>query len=374
MSLPPLVEPMAALTTDERSRTARHSRLAGFGELGQRRIAAAHVVVVGAGGLGSPVIIALSAAGIGTLTVIDDDVVDLSNLQRQVIHRVQDVGAPKTASAARTAADLSATRVVPVRTRVTAENAETLFAHADLVIDGTDTFASREAVAAGCEALGIPLVWGTVQEFSGQATVFWATPPRPAAPVVLSDLYAPGSDAPTCAAVGVLGPLCLQVGSILAIEAIKLITGIGDPLLGRVLLIDALRATQREVPLRTASVTAPGAPAPVAPVRELSDISVVEGVRVVDVRESDEIAADGGIPGARHVPLADVLADPGRIAAPGLVIVCQSGVRARRAADALVAAGFEAAVLAGGMDAWLRTRVGIDADADPRSRVEATAP
>ncbi len=371
MPLPPLVEPVAALSPAERARTARHRALAQLGELGQRRLAAAHVAVVGAGGLGSPVILALTAAGIGTLTVIDDDDVEASNLQRQVIHRREDVGAAKVDSAARAAASLSDTAVTGVRERLTAGNATRLLTGADLVIDGSDTFDTREAVAAACEALGVPLVWGTVQEFDGQVTVFWAKPPAGVPGVRLGDLYPPGStgDVPTCADVGVLGALCLQVGSLMALEAVKLIAGIGDPLLGRVLVVDALRARQREVPLRAAradaapaaSVASASAPvaAGAAPAPHVVEPHVVEphdldpdAVTVVDVRESGEVA-QGMIRGALHIPLARLLADPRALdGAADLVIVCQAGVRARRAAVALQGAGIPASVLAGGMDAW----------------------
>ncbi|WES64495.1 HesA/MoeB/ThiF family protein [Microbacter sp. GSS18] len=362
MPLPPLVEPVAALPDAERARTARHRALAQLGEIGQRRLAAAHVAVVGAGGLGSPVILALAAAGVGTLTVVDDDAVEVSNLQRQVIHRREDVGAAKVDSAARAAASLSDTAVRGIRERLTPANAEAILAGADLVIDGSDTFDTREAVAAACEALGTPLVWGTVQEFHGQVTVFWTAPPAGTPAVRLSDLYPPGStgDVPTCADVGVLGALCLQIGSLMAMEAVKLIAGIGEPLLGRVLMIDALRGRQREVPLRAARTDAGGSvahPEPVAAPRpdlvfvDATDLDP-DAVTIVDVREEWEVAA-GTIRGARHVPLADVLGDPRALdGSADLVLVCQAGVRARRAAEALRDAGIPASVLVGGMDAW----------------------
>ncbi|MFG6403776.1 HesA/MoeB/ThiF family protein [Microbacterium sp. P04] len=251
----PLVEPIDALAPTELIRTARHAVLAGIGNEGQRRLAAARVVVVGAGGLGSPVILALAAAGVGEITVIDDDVVDGSNLQRQVLHRIGDLGQRKVNSAVRAAADLSPlTRVIPVAERLTPENAARLFANAHVIVDGSDTFDTREAVATASEQLGIPVVWGAVQEFAGQATVFWSAPPPGFSPVRLGDLYPLGStgETPTCEQVGVLGSLCLQVGGLLATEVIKLITGVGEPLLGRVVVIDALRARQSEIPLRAA--------------------------------------------------------------------------------------------------------------------------
>jgi len=357
MSLPPLVEPVDALSDAERIRTARHRSLIPLGELGQRRLRAAHVAIMGAGGLGSPVVLALAAAGVGTLTVIDDDDVELTNLQRQVVHRLSDVGRPKVDSAVRVAADLSPeTVVVPVRERLTRENGADLLRGADLVIDGTDTFETREAVAAAAEGLGVPLVWGTVQAFDAQVTVFWSRPPAGAAPVRLSDVYPPGSvgELPTCAMVGVLGALCMQVGSLLAIEAVKLITGIGEPLLGRMLVIDGLRGRQSEVALRAATATASSTPAtasaPAAPIPHVDAIPA--GALVVDVREPHETAL-GTIPGAHLVPLAELLEDPGSLrGSRPVVVVCQAGVRARRAAQALREAGVEASVLTGGMDAW----------------------
>ncbi len=175
----PLVEPVASLAPEELIRTARHAVLAAIGEEGQRRIAAARIAVVGAGGLGSPVLLALAAAGVGELVIIDDDTVERTNLQRQLAHRVDDIGTAKTSSAARAVRDLSPLTVVHERpVRLTADNARELFAGAHLVIDGSDTFDTREAVAAATESLGIPLVWGAVQEWAAQVTVFWSAPPE----------------------------------------------------------------------------------------------------------------------------------------------------------------------------------------------------
>lgn len=373
MPLPPLVEPVAALSAAERGRTARHTSLAAFGEIGQRRLAGAHVAVVGAGGLGSPVVLALAAAGVGTLTVIDDDTVEASNLQRQVMHRLRDVGHRKVDSATRAAADLAPeARVIAVTERIDAANAEALLHGADVVIDGTDTFDTREVVAGACERLGVPLVWGTVQAFDAQVTVFWSAPPAGHPAVVLSDLYPAGSagDVPTCAEVGVLGALCLQVGSLMATEAIKLIVGIGEPLLGRVLVIDSLRARQHEVPLRATSFSPalpPGTadaavsepPATQPPVawisaRELGEhLATGSTLTLLDVREAHELAS-GAIEGIVHIPLATVLANPRAVAGP-VVVICQAGVRARRAAEALATVGVAATVLTGGMDAWAAT-------------------
>lgn len=355
MSLPPLVEPVDALSSREHLRTARHQRLAGLGSDGQRRIAAASVGVIGAGGLGAPVVLALAAAGVGTIVVFDDDDVELSNLQRQVIHRLQDVGRPKTDSVVRVAADLSETEVRVVTTRLTHDNAAELISGVDLVLDGTDSFESREVVAAACERLAVPLVWGTVQEFAGLVTVFWSAPPAPADAVRLHDLYPPGSEAPACSAVGVFGPLCIQAGSMMASEALKLITGIGRPLLGRIAMIDALAGTVREAPLRASRATASAPPSDA--VDEVDDPA--DGSVVIDVREAEEVAR-GMLPGARHVPLATLLGSldstAAELAGSEVVMVCQVGARARRAAQALRGRGVDAVVLRGGMDGHERRR------------------
>ncbi|MGN7949070.1 HesA/MoeB/ThiF family protein [Microbacterium sp. 22215] len=251
----PLVAPIPALDPAELVRTARHAVLAGIGEEGQRRLAAAHVAVVGAGGLGSPALLALAAAGVGSITVIDDDIVELTNLQRQLAHRVEDIGRPKTSSAERAILALSpGAEVVTAAERLDSENAERLFAGADIVVDTSDSFATRRDVAAAAEALGIPLVWGAVQEWHAQATVFWSNPPQGHAPVVLADLFPLGTEGepPSCAQVGVLGALCVQAGGMLAGEVVKLITGAGDPLLGRLAMIDGLSARQHEIAIRSA--------------------------------------------------------------------------------------------------------------------------
>lgn len=259
----PLVAPAPVLEPEELVRTARHAVLAGIGEEGQRRLNAAHVTIIGAGGLGSPVLLALAAAGVGSLTVIDDDVVELTNLQRQLAHRVEDIGTRKTASAARAITALAPhTVVTPVPERLDAANAERLLTGAHVVVDTSDTFATRREVAAACEALGLPLVWGAVQEWHAQATVFWSDPPA-GEPVVLADLFPVGTEGepPSCAQVGVLGALCVQVGGMLAGEVIKLVTGAGEPLLGRLAMVDALTSRQHEIVIRPATATTPEATA-----------------------------------------------------------------------------------------------------------------
>ncbi|MEV8267094.1 ThiF family adenylyltransferase [Microbacterium sp. NPDC076911] len=357
MPLPPLVDPLDMLDADEAARTARHAILAGFGDVAQRRLAAAHVAVIGAGGIGSPVVLALAAAGVGELTIIDDDDVEVSNLQRQIMHRRSDVGHPKVDSARRVAQDLSQSVVHTVRERVTAANASAMLAGAHVVIDGTDTFETREVVAAACESLGTPLVWGVVQEFHAQATVFWSSPPPGTPAVLLRDLYPPESvgTVPSCSEVGVLGSLCMQVGALLATEAIKLITGTGEPLLGRVVIIDALRGRSDEVPLRPSTAAANRHTPPLPLVAQLTPVEALTaqqaGATIIDVREPSETSA-GIIAGATRIPLQQLLQNPSLAGTGAVVIVCKGGMRAERAAHALIAAGHSASVLEGGMDAW----------------------
>lgn len=261
MSLPPLVEPVDELSDAELGRTARHRALFAIGDLGQRRLAAARVAVVGAGGLGSSVILALSAAGVGTIGIIDDDVVDLSNLHRQIIHSVEAVGSPKTGSAASRARSLAPeVRIIEHPVRLTAANAREILGGYDLVLDGSDTFETRDVVDDAAASLGIPVVWGSVLEFWSQVTVFWSAPPEGHEPVRLADLFPTGSTGQvfTCAQVGVLASVCMQTGSLMASEAVKLIVGEGRPLLGRIAVIDALAGTMRELEVRAAAA----APAP----------------------------------------------------------------------------------------------------------------
>jgi molybdopterin/thiamine biosynthesis adenylyltransferase len=253
MSLPPLVDPIDTLPDTERGRTDRQRRLPEIGDLGQRRLAAARVLVIGAGGLGAPALTYLAAAGVGTIGIVDDDLVELSNLHRQPVHGIDDVGRPKVDSAAEAVAALAPAAIVRRhQERLDTDNAAGILGGYDLVVDGTDTFDTRYLVDDVCAELGLPLVWATVLRFDAQLSVFWASPPA-GEPVRLRTLFpappTPG-EVPSCAEAGVLGALCGQVGAMMAQEAVKLITGIGEPLLGRVLVIDALRARQREIPLR----------------------------------------------------------------------------------------------------------------------------
>jgi sulfur-carrier protein adenylyltransferase/sulfurtransferase len=356
-ALPPLVEPGPELTRDELERYARHLTLPQIGALGQRRIKNARVLVIGAGGLGAPALQYLAAAGVGTLGIVDDDVVALSNLQRQVIHTVADLGRPKTDSAIDAVARLNP--LVEVRThpvRLTADNAVDLVGQYDLVLDGADNFVTRYLVSDAATLTGRPCVWGSILRFQGQVSVFWAGNGP-----TYRDLYPeapPPGEVPSCAEGGVVGVLPATIGSVMTTEAIKLITGTGQPLIGRVLLHDALAMTWRELHLTpdpdAAPVTAVQEPdltcavsddASVAPHETLTAPELADLIErrdrgeavftLVDVREEWERVLVS-IPGALHVPLQELL-DHGEAALPGwtggtdLVLHCKAGTRSATA-------------------------------------------
>ncbi|WP_314037992.1 ThiF family adenylyltransferase [Dietzia sp. CH92] len=389
-ALPPLVEPVPELSAEERARYSRHLLLGAIGDEGQRRLRAASVFVVGAGGLGAPVLMYLAAAGVGRITVVDDDEVDIGNLHRQVIHSVGAVGRPKVDSARDRLAELApGVRVDAVHSRLDALNISALLEGHDLVIDGSDNFATRYLVSDACEIAGIPLIWGTIDRFRAQLAVFWSRPPAPAEAVTLRDLYPappPAGSVPSCAEAGVVGALCGTVGSMMAMEAVKLVTGAGRPLLGRLVLMDLLESTNRTVTIRPdpsrepvtelpdgagdVSCEVPDAGASGVPTvsatglaEELARPVGPAGAPVlVDVRGAGERSI-ARIDPSVWVPLdsvAEVAADPtgvlGRAADRGpLVVYCKSGVRSARAAATLAAAGFVGVrSLAGGIEAWTR--------------------
>jgi molybdopterin/thiamine biosynthesis adenylyltransferase len=235
-----------SLTPTELDRYARHIVLREIGGPGQKKLRKAKVLVIGAGGLGAPVLQYLAAAGVGTIGVIDDDTVSLSNLQRQVLFDEDQLGKPKVFAAQQRLKLLNPfVDVLPYNRRLTADIAEELFADYDLVLDGTDTFASREIVNAACVATKTPLVWGAISQWEGQVTVF---DPSSGAPCFQCVFPAPPADgqAPTCAEAGVMGALPGVIGSMMAAEAIKLITGAGTVLKGELLIFDALEGQTRK--------------------------------------------------------------------------------------------------------------------------------
>ena len=249
VTLPPLVEPAESLTKAEVERYSRHLIIPDVGMAGQKRLKNAKVLVVGAGGLGSPALLYLAAAGVGTLGILDFDTVDESNLQRQVIHGQSDIGKSKALSAAESIAEVNPYVTVNLHTeRLDSGNALEIFEPYDLILDGTDNFATRYLVNDACVLLGKPYVWGSIFRFEGQVSVFWAEyGPQ------YRDLYPeppPPGMVPSCAEGGVLGVLCASIGSVMVTEAIKLITGIGEPLLGRLMVYDALEMTYRTVRIR----------------------------------------------------------------------------------------------------------------------------
>lgn len=356
-------------------RYARQRVLPGFGTLGQQRLADAHVVVLGAGGLGSAVIPPLAAAGIGRLTIVDDDRVEVANLHRQTLHTDADVGRPKVDSATDAAAALAPGAVLRgVATRFDEGNADELLADADLVVDGTDDILTRYVADAAAARAGIPLVWGSAARFSGQVGVSWE-----ARGVSYRDLFPePPADAGlSCEVDGILPSVCTVTGGLMAGEVLKLLTGIGEPLVGRVAVYDALSGRTREIAYaraesggragREAAVPRPrpGPETPAAPAPRPAVIPDVDAPalaaelasdappRLLDVREPWE-ADLASIPGSTLIPLHELGArarelDP----AASVVVYCHLGVRSRLAAEHLAAIGFaDVRNLAGGIDAW----------------------
>ena len=249
MSLPPVVEPADDLTTDEVRRYSRHLIIPDVGMVGQKRLKNARVLCIGAGGLGSPVLMYLAAAGVGTLGIVEFDTVDESNLQRQIIHGQSDVGRSKAESARDSVLEINPYVTVNLHPeRLESANALELFAQYDLIVDGTDNFATRYLVNDACVLLGKPYVWGSIYRFEGQASVFWSEH-GPCYRCLYPDPPPPGMVL-SCAEGGVLGVLCASIGSIQVTEAIKLLTGIGDTLLGTLMTYDALAMDYRRIRVR----------------------------------------------------------------------------------------------------------------------------
>ena len=249
VSLPPVVGPADELTIDEVRRYSRHLIIPDVGMVGQKRLKNARVLCIGAGGLGSPALMYLAAAGVGTLGIVEFDTVDESNLQRQIIHGQSDVGRSKAESARDSVLEINPYVTVNLHPeRLESANALHLFAQYDLIVDGTDNFATRYLVNDACVLLGKPYVWGSIYRFEGQASVFWSEY-GPCYRCLYPDPPPPGM-VPSCAEGGVLGVLCASIGSIQVTEAIKLLTGIGDTLLGTLMTYDALAMDYRRLRVR----------------------------------------------------------------------------------------------------------------------------
>ncbi|MPZ26352.1 MAG: adenylyltransferase/sulfurtransferase MoeZ [Micromonosporaceae bacterium] len=384
MTLPPLVEPAAELTTDEIRRYSRHLIIPDVGVAGQKRLKNARVLCVGAGGLGSPALMYLAAAGVGTLGVVDFDTVDESNLQRQIIHGQSDIGRSKAASAAASIAEINPyVRVVIHDVALDRDNIFEIFGGYDLIVDGTDNFATRYLVNDAAVLLGKPYVWGSIYRFDGQASVFWAEH-GPCYRCLYPEPPPPGM-VPSCAEGGVLGVLCASIGSIQVTEAIKLLTGVGEPLVGRLTVYDALEMAYRTIRVRkdpNCVLCGPNATqtellpdyedfcGAVSPEAELAvaDATITatelaewrtagKDLLLVDVREPAEYEIVR-IPDSTLVPKGEILSGEALSTLPQnrqIVLYCKSGVRSAEALAALKDAGFRDAVhLQGGVLAWIR--------------------
>lgn len=367
----PVVPPGAELSDGQRARAARQLILPGFGELAQRRLSAARVLVIGAGGLGSASVPYLAGSGVGTIGIVDDDEVELSNLHRQVAHRTADIGKRKTASLAEfVRAQDPGVRVIEHDLRLTAANALEVFAGYDLVIDGSDNFPTRYLANDAAELSGIPLVWGAILAHHGQVGVAWHEHgpgyrdlfPSPPAP----------DEVVSCATGGVLPGLCGTIGSLLATEALKIITGMGEPLIGRVLVYDALQARTREVsyerdpdaPAVTELVdyeafcAGSGLPPEVSADELAHRIGAEDAFPLLDVRGEDERAAlridpSESLPLPRLAAEAEMM-ERWRASGQTVTVYCAKGPRSIRAARVLREQGIDARYLSGGVEAFAR--------------------
>jgi adenylyltransferase/sulfurtransferase len=382
MSLPPLVEPASELSVDEVRRYSRHLIIPDVAMDGQKRLKNAKVLCVGAGGLGSPALMYLAAAGVGTIGIAEFDTVDESNLQRQIIHGQSDIGRPKSESAAESVREINPyVNVVIHNTVLDNDNVFEIFEQYDLIIDGTDNFATRYMVNDAAVLLGKPYVWGSIYRFDGQASVFWADQ-GPCYRCLYPEPPPPGM-VPSCAEGGVLGVLCASIGSIQVTEAIKLLTGIGDPLVGSLMVYDALEMSYRKIKVRKdpncavcgpnatvtelidyedfcGSVTDEAAEAVIGSTitpRELESwIKEGRDIDLIDVREPAEYEIVR-IPGSRLIPKGDIVSGAALADLPTerqAVFYCKAGVRSAEALAAAKAAGLKNAVhVQGGVLGWI---------------------
>jgi molybdopterin/thiamine biosynthesis adenylyltransferase/rhodanese-related sulfurtransferase len=389
VTYPALVEPAAELTVDEVRRYSRHLIIPDVGMTGQKRLKNAKVLVIGAGGLGSPALLYLAAAGVGTIGIAEFDEVDESNLQRQIIHTQSDIGKSKAVSAKESIAEANPyVEVVLHEERLDNDNVMDVFRGYDLIVDGTDNFATRYMVNDAAYFLGIPYVWGSIYRFDGQASVF--------APSMADDapcyrcLYPeppPPGMVPSCAEGGVLGVLCASIGSIQVNEAIKLLTGAGEPAIGKLVIYDALELEWRKLKVRKdpacrlcgpdadvtglidyeafcGAISEDAADAAAGSTISVTQLEKMLGEReagerdfvLVDVREPNEYEINK-IPGSVLIPKGEFLNGNalGQLPADKQVVLhCKSGVRSAEALAVLKGAGFENSVhVGGGVVAWV---------------------
>jgi adenylyltransferase/sulfurtransferase len=401
VSLPPLVAPATELTNDEVRRYSRHLIIPDVGMDGQKRLKNAKVLVIGAGGLGSPALLYLAAAGVGTLGIAEFDEVDESNLQRQIIHGQSDIGKSKAVSAKESIAETNPlVNVIVHEERLDNDNVLGIFEQYDLIVDGTDNFATRYMVNDAAYFLKKPYVWGSIYRFDGQASVFWPTldeltddalsPSSVSGAPCYRCLYPeppPPGMVPSCAEGGVLGVLCASIGSIQVNEAIKLLTGIGDPLVGKLMIYDALEMEYRKLKVRKDPNCALCGENPTvtdlidydtfcgAISDEAADAAVDATISVatleqwlkeresgerdfvlVDVREPNEYEINK-IPGSVLIPKGEFLNGNALTQLPGdkqVVLHCKSGVRSAEALAVVKGAGYADAVhVGGGVVAWV---------------------
>ena len=392
--LPALVEPAAELTIDEVRRYSRHLIIPDVGMAGQKRLKNAKVLVIGAGGLGSPALLYLAAAGVGTLGIAEFDEVDESNLQRQIIHGQSDIGKSKAISAKESIAETNPlVNVIVHEERLDNDNVLGIFEQYDLIVDGTDNFATRYMVNDAAYFLKKPYVWGSIYRFDGQASVFWPTlsidgksADAPCYRCLYPEPPPPGM-VPSCAEGGVLGVLCASIGSIQVNEAIKLLAGIGDPLVGKLMIYDALEMEYRKLKVRKdpncalcgenptvtglidyetfcGAISDEAANAAVGSTISVTQLSHLlkereNGERdfvLVDVRESVEFDINK-VPGSILIPKGDFLNGSALEKLPHdkqIIMYCKTGVRSAETLAIVKGAGYSDAVhVGGGVVAWV---------------------
>jgi len=384
MKIPPLVTPGPALTVDEVRRYSRHLIIPDVAMAGQQRLMNSKVLCVGAGGLGSPALMYLAAAGVGTIGIVEFDTVDESNLQRQIIHGQSDIGKSKANSAKEKILEINPNvKVITHELRLDVTNVKDIFSQYDIIVDGTDNFATRYLVNDACVLLKKPYVWGSIYRFDGQASVFWAEY-GPCYRCLYPEPPPPGM-VPSCAEGGVLGVLCATIGSIQTTEAIKVITGIGEPMVGSLMVYDALEMSFRKVKIRkdpkcpicsenpsqkellpdyeafcgvlsnAAEMAVTGSTISVSELKEKIDKK--DDFLLIDVREPSEFEIVR-IPGSVLIPKQGFLDGSALAGLPQnkpIILHCKSGVRSAECLAILKNAGFaDATHVQGGVIAWAK--------------------